>query len=107
MEPTAEQRQDFEKILDSVTKKIRSYVGTAHSFRDEEIRIESISDFVLGMVYQKFFEKCVEYNLKYVKEHADTTTETNFMDMARIVIDVFQTEAKSVQELIETELAKN
>lgn len=107
MEPTDDQRQDFQRILDSVTKKMSGYVGTAHAFRDKGIRVDNIGDFVFGMVYQKFFDKCLEYNLKYVRDHPDTTTHTNLMDIAFIVIDLFQTEAQATQELIKTQLAKN
>jgi len=107
MEPTADQREDYLKKLDSVTKKIPRFVGTARRFRDEGMQIDNMSDFVLGMVYQNYFEKSKEYNVKYVKQHALTSTDVNLMDLARIVIDVFQTEAKSVKELIEKELSMN
>jgi len=106
MEPTADQREDYLKKLDSVTNKIPRFVGTARRFQDE-MQIDNMSDFVLGMIYQNYFEKSKEYSVKYVKQHAGTSTDVNLMDLARIVIDVFQTEAKSVKELIEKELSKN
>lgn len=107
MEPTADQRIAFMQRLDSVTMKIRSFVGTAIAFRHEGIQIDNMTDFVLGMVYQDFFEKCLKYNLMYVKAHSETTKDVDIMDLSRIVIDVFLTEAESVKALIEKELPKN
>ncbi len=107
MEPTAPQREDFQRILDSITKKIPRFVGLANSFQRKQIPIDNISDFVLGLIYQNFSEKSVEYNVEYVKAHADTTKEEHVLDLASIIIDVFQTDAKSIKESIQTELSKN
>ena len=107
MEPTADQREDLEYILDSIIKKIPRFVGLANAFQKKQVPIDDISDFVLGLIWENFSRKCVEYNTNYVKTHVDTTRGEDILDLASITIDIFQTDAKSIKELIKTELSKN
>ena len=107
MEPTADQRDDLEYILESIIKKIPRFVGLANSFQKKQVPIDDISDFVLGLIWENFSRKCVDYNTNYVKTHAGTTKAEHIMDLAGITIDIFQTDAKSIKELIKTELSKN
>ena len=107
MEPTAGQREDYLKILSFVNREIPSFVGNACTFRDQGMRIDNISDFALGMVYHNYFEKAIKYNVQYVREHPETTTERDLADLGDIAIDVFKTEANTIKELIQKELSKN
>jgi len=107
MEPTASQREDLQRILDSIIKKIPSFVGLANAFQKKEVPIDNTSDFVLGIIYENFSRKCVEYNTKYVKTYANTTKGEHILDLASIAIDIFQTDANKIKESIQTELSKN
>jgi len=103
MEPTAEVRTALEIRLNSAMKKIPAHISVMNSMR-KKVPIDSLQDFVFGMVYQDYFQKCVDYNVKYTYKHADTTTENNFLDLAGIGLDVFETQAESILKLIENKL---
>lgn len=103
MEPTDEVRTALESKLGSAMKKIPAHISTMNVLR-EKVYIDSLEDFVFGRVYQDYFQKCVDYNVKYTLKHADTTTGNNILDLAGIGIDVFETQAMSIRELIKKEL---
>ena len=101
MEPTAQQRVDLQGRLDSIIKKIPNFVSIAKSFQErQKVPIDNISDFVLGMIYQNFFQKSIDYNVKYVRE-----LETTY-DLSSIMVDIFETDFMRIKELIQKELSR-
>ena len=108
MEPTAQQRLDLQRILDDMLKEIPSFVLIAKSFLNrQKVPIDNIYDFVLGMVYEDFFLKSIDYSLKYVKDHSDTIKDVDVFDLSSIVIDIFETDATTIKELIQIEVSRN
>jgi len=102
MEPTAQQRVDLQRRLDSIIKKIPNFVSITKSFqKGQKVPIDNISEFVLGMIYQNFFQKSIDYNVKYVREHVDAT-----YDLSSIIVDIFETDFITIKELIQKELSR-
>ena len=103
MEPTDEARKAFEIKLNMIMKKIPRYISIMNYMR-KKVPIDSLEDFVFGMVYQEYYQKCVDYNVKYMYKHAETTTDKNLFDLTSIGIDVIETQAKKIRELIDEQL---
>ena len=105
MEPTVEIRTKFEFRLKLIMRKIPNQITLVNSIR-KKVPINSLEDFVFGLVWQQFIQKCSDFNVEYIKKHSGTTTDNHLFDLAGIAIDVFQTKASDIQELISSELEK-
>ena len=102
MEPTDQQRVDLQKRLDSIIEKIPKFVSIAKSFqKGQKVPIDNISEFILGMIYQNFFQKSIDYNVKYVRELEAT------YDLSNIIVNIFETDFMTIKELIQKELSRN
>jgi len=102
MEPTAQQRVDLQERLNSIIKKIPNFVSIAKSFQElQKVPIDNITDFVLGMIYENFFQRSIDYNIKYVREHVDAT-----YDLSSMIVDIFETDFITIKELIQKELSR-
>ncbi len=105
MEPTEEVRKKLEFKLQLIMKKIPRIIPMINTMR-KKVSVDSLNDFVFGVVWQDYFQKCVDFNVEYIKNHSQTTTENDVIDLVGIAIDVFQTKASDIQELIIEELKK-
>lgn len=105
MEAPDEVKQALNSKLDLTLKKISAYVAHSNS-RKDIYGIENLEEFVFGMVYQSFFKKCVDYNVKYVQALNAETKRQNAIDMSSVYEAIFESRTGEVRQIISAYLEK-
>ena len=105
MEAPDDVKQALNTNLDITLKKISAYVAHSNS-RKDIYGIQNLEEFVFGMVYQSFFKKCVDYNVKYVQALNAQTKRQNAIDMSSVSEAIFENRRDEIRQLINAYLEK-
>ena len=105
MEAPDDVKQALNRNLDITLKKISAYVAHSNS-RKDTYGIQDLEEFVFGMVYQSFFKKCVDYNVKYVQALDSQTKRKNAIDMSSVSEAIFESRTGEIRQIINAYLEK-